>query len=202
MKIYSDEMIKNKIKKQKQIKKVLKCLFYPIAVFIVICAVCIIYQKLVKKEDDVNLFGFRSYIILSGSMEPELQVGDMIVSKQAGAEQIQAGDIITFEDENGAVITHRVSDILINDGETFYQTKGDNNNAKDIGLVSVKEVKGKYAFKIGGAGRLAAKIMTPAGLLLIAFILTAGYIHANRKNDRKIARHLIRERYKKQNNQG
>lgn len=199
MKIYSNEMIKNKIEKQKKIKKVLKYIFYPIAIFIVICAIDIIYQKIVKKEDNINLFGFRPYIVLSGSMEPNLQVGDMIVSKKVSEEEVENGDIITFEDENGATITHRVVDIIIKDGEKLYQTKGDNNNAKDIGLISIRNIKGEYMFKISGVGRIVTQIITPTGLILIILAITIGYINTSKKNDRKIARHLIRERYKKQN---
>lgn len=199
MKIYSNEMIKSKIEREKKIKRAVKCVFYPVSLFIVICAMNILYQKTIKKEDDIHLFGFRSYIVLSGSMEPDLQVGDMVVSRQAGEKQIETGDIITFEDENGAVITHRVADIMIKDGKRYYQTKGDNNNGKDIGLVPIENIKGKYIFKISGAGKLITQIMTPAGFMLTLFIMTMGYIIISKKNDRKIARHVIRERYKKQN---
>lgn len=198
MKIYSNEMIKNKIEKQKKIKKILKCILYPIAIFIVICAMDIIYQKTIKKEDNINLFGFRPYIVLSGSMEPNLQVGDIVVSKQVSKEQVEIGDIITFEDESGATITHRVVDIIIKDGEKLYQTKGDNNNAKDIGLVSIENIKGKYTFKMSGVGKIITQVVTPTGLIVIILIMTIGYINTSKKSDRKIARHLIRERYKKQ----
>lgn len=199
MKIYTNEIIKSKIEKQKKIKKVLKCIFYPIAIFIVICAINIVYQKIIKKEDNINLFGFRPYVVLSGSMEPDLQVGDMIVSKQVSGDRVEIGDIITFEDENGATITHRVVDIIIKDGEKLYQTKGDNNSAIDVGLISIKNIKGEYICKINGAGSVIAKIITPTGLILTILAITIGYINTSKKSDRKIARHLIRERYKKQN---
>lgn len=199
MKIYSTEMIKKKKEKQKKIKKILKCIFYPIAIFIVICAMDIVYQKIVKKEDNVNLFGFRPYIVLSGSMEPNLQVGDLVVSKQVNEKQVEIGDIITFEDENGSTITHRVVDIIIKDGEKLYQTKGDNNNAKDTGLISIKNIKGKYTFKINKFGRIISQIITPTGIVLVLLVITIWYMNTSKKNDRKIARHVIRERYKKQN---
>lgn len=198
MKIYSDEMIKGKIERQKKRRKIVRCVFYPAALFIVICAMSILYQKAVRKEDDTHLFGFRSYIVLSGSMEPCLQVGDMVVSRQVGGEQIETGDIITFEDENGAIITHRVTDLIIKDGKRYYQTKGDHNNAKDTGLIPIDNIKGKYIFKIDGAGKIITKAATPAGFMFMIFILTMGYITVSKKSDRKIARHVIRERYKKQ----
>lgn len=199
MKIYSNEMIKNKIEKQRKIKKILKCILYPIAIFIVICAIDIIYQKTAKKEKNINIFGFRPYIILSGSMEPNFKVGDIVVSKKVNEEKVEIGDIITFEDESGATITHRIVDIIIKDGKKLYQTKGDNNNTKDIGLVPIENIIGKYTFKINGAGKIVAQIITPTSLIIIILAITIGYINTSKKNDRKIARHLIRERYKKQN---
>lgn len=199
MKIYTNEMIKNKMERRKKVGKILKFIFYPIAVFIIICAVYITYQKLVKKEENINLFGFKPYIVLSGSMEPNLQVGDMIISKKVKDEQINVGDIITFEDEGGATVTHRVVDVIIKDGKKLYQTKGDNNNTKDIGLVPIEKIKGEYTFKISKFGIIITQIITPTGLVLIMLILTISYISASKKSDRRIARHLIRERYKKQN---
>lgn len=199
MKIYSNEMIKSKLEKQKKIKKILKYILYPIAIFIVICAIDIIYQKTVKKEKNINLFGFRPYIVLSGSMEPNLQVGDMVVSKKVSEEKVEIGDIITFEDENGATITHRVVNVIIKDGKRLYQTKGDNNNTKDIGLISIENIKGKYTFKISKVGRIITQLINPTGLILIVLVITIVYINTSKKNDRKVARHLIRERYKKQN---
>lgn len=199
MKIYSNEMLKNKIEKQKKRQKVLNFIFYPIAIFIVLCATSIVYQKVIKKEDNINLFGYRPYIVLSGSMEPNLQVGDMVIIKQVDEAQVEVGDIITFEDENGATITHRVVDIIIKDGKKLYQTKGDNNNSCDVGLISIENIKGKYNFKIPKIGKIIAQIITPTGLMLIILIVAIGYINTSKKNDRKIARHIIRERYKKQN---
>lgn len=198
MRIYLNEMIKKKKEKQKKRKKILNCIFYPISIFIVICAINIIYQKIVIKEKNINLFGFRPYIVLSGSMEPNLQVGDMVVSRAVREEQVEIGDVITFEDEYGATITHRVEDIIIKDGKKLYKTKGDNNNTSDVGLITIENIKGTYAFKVNKLGIIATQIITPTGLLVIILIVTIGYINTSRKNDRRVARHLIRERYKKE----
>lgn len=198
MKIYSNEMIKNKIEKQKKRQKALKFIFYPIAIFIVLCAISIVYQKVIKKEDNINLFGYKPYIVLSGSMEPNIQVGDIVVAKRVNDGQVEIGDIITFQDERGATITHRVVDIVIKDGKRLYQTKGDNNNSNDVGLISMENIKGEYNFKINKVGKIISQIITPTGIMLIILIMVIGYINTSKKSDRKIARHLIRERYKKQ----
>ncbi len=199
MKIYTNEMIKKKLEKRKKINKIVKIIIYPIMFFIIFCALTILYQKIIKREENVNLLGYRLYIVSSGSMQPNLEIGDIVVAKETNEENINNNDIITFVDESGNTITHRVIDTIIKDGKKYYQTRGDNNNSNDVGLVAIENIKGKYAFKIENVGTIISQIITPTGLMLSILILSVGYMNASKKADRKIARHYIRERYKKQN---
>lgn len=200
MKQYTNEFLKNKIEKKNRIKRILKYIFSPILILIVICATNIVYQAVIKKDVDINVFGFKPYIVLSGSMEPNLQIGDMIISKSVNEEQIKIGDIITFVDNNKNIITHRVVDILIKDGKKLYQTKGDNNSSKDVGVISIENIKGKYSFKISKVGSIITEMITPTGLIITILIITIFYISTSKTNDRKIARHQIRKRYENKNN--
>lgn len=200
MKQYTNEFLKNKIEKKNRIKRILKYIFSPILILIVICATNIVYQAVIKKDADINVFGFKPYIVLSGSMEPNLQIGDMIISKSVNEEQIKIGDIITFVDNNKNIITHRVVDILIKDGKKLYQTKGDNNSSKDVGVISIENIKGKYSFKISKVGSIITEMITPTGLIITILIITIFYISTSKTNDRKIARHQIRKRYENKNN--
>lgn len=200
MKQYTNEFLKNKIEKKNRIKRILKYIFSPILILIVICATNIVYQAVIKKDVDINIFGFKPYIVLSGSMEPNLQIGDMIISKSVNEDQIKIGDIITFVDNNKNIITHRVVDILIKDGKKLYQTKGDNNSSKDVGVISIENIKGKYSFKISKIGSIITEMITPTGLIITNLIVTIFYISTSKINDRKIARHQIRKRYENKNN--
>lgn len=143
MEIYSNEIVK-----KKRLKTICKVIFYTIIIFLIICIINILYQKFIKKEDSINLFGYKLYIVLSGSMEPTLNVGDIIISKKVEEEQIKVNDIVTFSDEDNNTITHRIVDIIIKEGKKYYQTKGDNNNTSDVNLISIEDIKGKYSFKI------------------------------------------------------
>lgn len=198
MKIYSNETIKVKINKQIKIKKIFRIIFYIIAIFIAICALSVLYQRFIQKEKSVSLFGYSSYIILSGSMQPTLMVNDIVIVKNVKEDKLKEGDIITFIDDQGNIITHRIKSIIIKDGQKYFQTKGDNNNADDIGLISIKNIKGKYCFKINQGGKVISVIFSPVGILFLALIVLLIFLYINRKNNRKIARHLLRERYKKQ----
>lgn len=69
---------------------------------------------------------------------------------------LKAGDI---------VITHRIVEIVNEDGQTKYITKGDNNNTKDVGYVLPENVEGVYKFKIKNLGNLAMFVQTPTGMI-------------------------------------
>lgn len=82
-------------------------------------------------------FGWETHPVLSGSMEPALNVGGVIVVKPVKLEEVKRGDIITFQTGERKV-THRVVDIIEQEGKPWFQTKGDANEEPDPNFVSSK----------------------------------------------------------------
>ena len=81
------------------------------------------------------IFGWETHPILSGSMEPALKVGEVILTKPVKLEEIEIGDIITFR-TGEQTVTHRVVNIIEIDEKPYFQTKGDANEEPDSNLVS------------------------------------------------------------------
>jgi signal peptidase len=81
-------------------------------------------------------FGWETYEVMSGSMEPTLKVGGMVVTKPEKVDDIKVGDIITFQREGGQTVTHRVVSITEINGKLSFQTKGDANQESDPEFVS------------------------------------------------------------------
>ena len=74
--------------------------------------------------------GSRSFTVMSGSMEPRDQHGDVIVTSRIAPSQARVGQVVSFRDPSGTkkLITHRVRRIR-NDGRSYrFSTKGDANN--------------------------------------------------------------------------
>ena len=95
---------------------------------------------------------FEPITILSNSMSPFFNRGDIVIFKKIKSEEeVKVNSIIvyTVEDKN---IAHRVISIKKEKNEIFYQTKGDRNNMVDEGLVKTEQIKGIYSFKIKYAG--------------------------------------------------
>jgi len=111
-------------------------------------------------------FGWRVDAVFSGSMEPELNVGGVVVTRPAEAEEIKAGDIITFYSPRGGQLTsHRV--IAVEDGSSLnFRTKGDSNEDADAFILPAENVVGKICLHLPYFGYATQFIKTPLGLLL------------------------------------
>ena len=112
------------------------------------------------------LFGWRVDTVLSGSMEPALHAGDMVVTRPAAAGTIQVGDIITYSSRSGTSrTTHRV--VAVEREPTLrFVTKGDANRDIDPAPIPAGQVAGVRAFSIPYLGILVGFIRTPLGLAL------------------------------------
>jgi len=115
-------------------------------------------------------FGWRVDTVFSGSMEPKLKVGSVVVTRPVKAEDIKVGDIITFYSPLKERLTsHRV--IAVEQGSSFdFRTKGDASEDADPFLISAQNVVGKVCFDIPWVGYVTQFVKTPLGLLLIICI--------------------------------
>lgn len=129
------------------------------------------------KRELPGLFGYSCLAVLSGSMEPAVSTGDLIVIHRQ--EHYETGDIITFSDE-GAYTTHRI--VSAEDGE-FY-TKGDANSIADGYPVASSEIIGRVILVIPFAGRVILFLRTPGGITCILLVgLAAVFLPGrNRRN--------------------
>jgi signal peptidase len=112
-------------------------------------------------------FGWRVDAVVSGSMEPSLTVGSLVVTRPVDPEAIIAGDIITFKPAaaDETPITHRVIYIERNSPLSFI-TKGDANDRHDPFSVLARNVMGKICFHLPYAGYVTEFLKTPRGYFL------------------------------------
>jgi signal peptidase I len=117
-----------------------------------------------------SLLGYKPFVVLSGSMEPSLQVGSMTYVKPSIPENISTGDIITYTMTGNStkLITHRV--VSIDNTKKQFITKGDANNAVD-GPVAFERLVGKAVFSIPYLGYAIAYIKTTQGIIVVGSIL-------------------------------
>ena len=102
--IYTDKMIKDKKTKKEKFNKILKVIVYPFIILIFSLVIYVGYMKYIKHENDVNIFGFRTYMVATGSMEPEYSIGDVIIIKETPKEKIKVGDVINYNQVQGVLV--------------------------------------------------------------------------------------------------
>ena len=127
--------------------------------------------KSIRNPDKVPDFaGTVPFVVLTDSMYPEIKSGDLILTKITPTEQIKTGDVISFYDpgsETGkAIVTHRIVEIVNEDGSIRYKTKGDLNNTEDKDLVPAESVISVHYKTFTGLGNNILALKTPTGILL------------------------------------
>ena len=95
----------------------------------------------------LGIFPVKPIGIATGSMRPYINVGDLMIVQKCTANDIEIGDIIEYSRNDYSVI-HRVIEKYQINGETFFITKGDNNDSADVDPVSEKQLKGKAIYRI------------------------------------------------------
>ncbi len=115
-------------------------------------------------------FNFRVLAVQSGSMEPAIHTGSVVIV--APQNDYKIGEIITFGElgETKIPITHRIHDIKIVNGESVFITKGDANDVPDKNETPRSEVKGKVLFSIPLLGYLINFIKKPLGFALVIIV--------------------------------
>jgi signal peptidase I len=99
----------------------------------------------------VGIFPVYPSVIATGSMQPLIDPGDVILVKKIDRNDVQIGEVIQFKDGD-IDISHRVIDIIEKEGKTLYVTKGDNNSVEDREPVHPEEIKGKIIYTVPKIG--------------------------------------------------
>jgi signal peptidase I len=140
---------------------------------------------------------FQTKIVLSGSMEPNIRTGSIVVIKPTGT--LGIGDVITFGEDTRKNIptTHRIVDVREEGGEKFFTTKGDANDSNDNEEVKESEVIGKVLFDVPYAGFIIDLARKPWGFAVLigipALVIVSDEIA-------KIWKEIKKMRYKKEEN--
>ena len=110
-----------------------------------------------------ELFGWSRAVILSGSMEPSMSIGDLVIVHRE--KEYRVGDIVVF-DSGGLSVTHRI----LEKAQEGFVTKGDANNVPDKELLSENHIIGRVAVVIPMVGKAVLFLKNPAGMMLIMML--------------------------------
>ena len=193
---YTDEAIRNRRNRTNKIKKILTIAVYILLVPLLIYNLSLIFQSVINPNETPSFLGIKTYVIVSGSMEPELNIGDIVVVKDIKENELQNGDIISFR-EGQSVVTHRIIDIKTLDNEIQFTTKGDNNNSADNKSINIDVIEGKVLTSIPFLGKIALMLQGKLTIILIVIIFYAYFVRSEKIKNKKENRRMKRLEYEK-----
>ena len=173
---------KVKIKKEKQspIKFFISVISYAIFILLfLIGAALLLYVldiKVKEAKGEKVTPTYNAYVVLTGSMVPEILVNDVVVTKKRDVKELDRGDIITFISSDsrfrGMIITHRIMQRFVDaaTGDISFETKGDANPSPDFTLTQGKNVLGEVIFKIPKLGYIQRFLATKGGWIIVILV--------------------------------
>jgi signal peptidase len=125
--------------------------------------------------------GWRSLTVMSGSMEPTIGTGDVIVTRPIAPLSARVGDVVTFHDpaRDGRLVTHRVRRIQVTGKSVQFETKGDANNSPEQWAVPVGGRIGRVEYHMPRFGYLLHWVSSPSvrrALVTVPTVLLGAWI--------------------------
>lgn len=177
--------MKNKGRK-KILRAIGKVVAYIFSIAVLFVGVCCFLENLTKNTD-FNIVGINLYVIASPSMASVdetnkerlsgmragfLQVNDVaVVKKLAENDDLKVGDIVTYVDENGLSVIHRISSVTKENGKTYYRLRGDANNVDDPVPLEKSRISGVFLFRIPAVGEVGLFLKSKYGFACVVLII-------------------------------
>lgn len=138
----------DKLKKNKALRICLRTVKAIVTLFIVVVISIIFVQRI--SNNKLNLGGFGMYTIISESMVPKYQIGDMVITRNTTYDDLEIGDDVVYmgkkSDFAGKIVTHQVIGKDVKEGIRYLQTKGLANDTEDPSITE-DQILGKVILK-------------------------------------------------------
>lgn len=162
-------MVKKENKGLKIVKSVLN---FVIALLVILFVIVVVLQRF--SNNKLSFFNFRMFTVVSGSMRPTYDIGDVLISKETDASKIKVGDTISYLGRAGSfrdkVITHKVVGIEKDEnGKYVFRTKGTANLVEDP-LVYQDQLYGVVVYKVKLLSLIYKIVSTKYGMLIFVII--------------------------------
>lgn len=157
-------------------KKIMKYVKIVLNVFIVVMILSFVLVVCMQRfsNNELSFLNYRMFTVVSGSMVPKYNIGDVLLAKETSPEKIKRGDAVSYLGNKGQfkdrVVTHEVIDIEIDEnGKYWFYTKGVANLASDP-VVSEEQIYGVIVGEIKLLTFVYKLVAKPIGMLIFVII--------------------------------
>lgn len=162
----------NEKKKSKIFSKIMKAI--RILVFVLLGGFIFVVCLQRFSDNEVSFFKYRMFAVISGSMKPKYDIGDILISKEVNPSTIKVGDTISYLGEKGSfrdkVITHQVIGVNTDeDGKYVFRARGLANIVEDP-MVSESQLYGVVIYKAVILSLIYRIVSTELGFYLFILV--------------------------------
>lgn len=169
-------MEKKKVRVDKIIKIINRTIEILFTIFIILFCLIVLCQRFFQKEN--SFLGYRVFTIVTESMKPELEVGDIILVKETQVDEIEIGDNITYQgmsdDLANKIITHQVKNVIVENEKKIFYTQGINSGTMDPAVYE-SQIYGVVCYKFIVLSLIYKIITNTVGFVLL-IVLPLSYI--------------------------
>lgn len=174
---YNVKIVKEKLS---PIRFIINVISYAVFMWLILIGITLLIYiadtKIRAAKGDFSPPKYNAYVVLTGSMLPEIDPQDVVVTKKIEGKDLKVGDIITFIPSDSRIsniiVTHRILNKYYDatTNKYTYQTKGDANNTPDFTLAEDSNVIGKVIFRIPKIGYIQQFLATRGGWIIVVLI--------------------------------
>ena len=184
------------------LKRIIYGIINFISVAIIAAAVAVlIIVLLTKPGKPPSIGGFTLLRITTGSMAPTYEIDTLLLVQKTEPSSIRKGDVISFYSSDpvldGAVNTHRVTEIQKNGEQYVYTTRGDGNNIEDPYPVESGQLVGKVIWSSVILGKIARLVSNPLIFIPVILVPLAIILLGNFFQTIALARKIAKEEEEK-----
>ena len=159
-------------------KKIMNFLKIIVFIFLIGLLAMVLHSKYIKRDPVIKVFGKAFLVVTTGSMEPTILPEEMIIISEA--ETYEKGDVVTYIDEEGFLITHRIIEM---DTDIFI-SQGDDNNIKDE-TCKISRIQGKVIFHSKILGFFVLYLLKPICILYAISIVVMELLKQKTKGEKE-----------------
>lgn len=198
--MYRIDKIQKENKRIQIIGKMISVILYIILIPMILFNFTLIIKSFINPNKTPDFFGYKSFVIVSGSMEPTIMKEDAILVKEVKEDEIKVNDIVSFM-QGDTNVTHRIIEIAEDNGTKKYTTKGDNNHTEDKEKITYEQIEGKYQFKINQFGIIIEILKSKSTLIVLILMIIFIYGYKRKMESKRRKRKEKRNNYRQEREQ-
>ncbi len=159
-------------------KKILKICSTALFVLLMFITLTLVVMKFMG--ENISVFGYNAHYVLTGSMEPEIKAGDVIISKKVeDASELNVGDVVTYTGRTGdlkdKLITHKIVEKKEENGKLEFVTQGVANPIADP-AITAEMIESKMLFRSVFFGKVISVVNNKYGFFIIILLPLAVFL--------------------------